>query len=153
MELKERIAALLKYSQKNISEFSRFVGFRTPQAVRELIKGNTKSLSEIAYSKIISAFPEINQDWLLTGEGEMLRSNGADIENYTASGSQAVAARNVETINQTQTGDAALIEQMKQRIATLENQLRDKETIIDLLKKISSTAQPNHAADDSDPTH
>ncbi|MBD5210999.1 MAG: helix-turn-helix transcriptional regulator [Bacteroidales bacterium] len=72
MELKERIEALLEYSQKNISEFSRYVGFKTPQAVRELLKGNTKSLSEIAQNKISSAFPELNMDWLLNGRGDML---------------------------------------------------------------------------------
>lgn len=75
MELKERIRELLEYSGKNISDFSRFVGFKTPQAVRELIKGNTKTLSEIARNKILSSFPEVNIDWLLTGEGEMLRSD------------------------------------------------------------------------------
>lgn len=72
MELSDRIAALLEYSQKNISEFSRYVGFKTPQAVRELLKGNTKSLSEIAQNKISSAFPELNMDWLLNGRGDML---------------------------------------------------------------------------------
>lgn len=71
MELKDRIDALLKYSNKNISEFSRFVGFKTPQAVRELLKGNTKTLSEVAQNKIIAAYPCLNESWLLTGEGEM----------------------------------------------------------------------------------
>lgn len=75
MELKDRIDALLKYSNKNISEFSRFVGFKTPQAVRELLKGNTKTLSEVAQNKIIAAYPCLNESWLLTGEGEMLRDN------------------------------------------------------------------------------
>ena len=72
MELKQRIDEILKYSGKNISEFSRYAGFKTPQAIRELLKGNTKSISESAQIKILAAFPEINPDWLLTGEGEML---------------------------------------------------------------------------------
>lgn len=73
VELKERISTFIAYSGKNISELSRFVGFKTPQALRELLAGNTKTLSESALHKISTAYPEINVDWLQTGEGEMLR--------------------------------------------------------------------------------
>lgn len=72
MTLSERIEELLKYSGKNVSEFSRFVGFKTPQAVRELIKGNTKSLSDDAKSKLLIAFPNLNKEWLLNGMGQMI---------------------------------------------------------------------------------
>lgn len=75
MELKDRIKALHEYSGKNLSEFSRFVGFKTPQAVRELIAGNTKKLSQSATSLLEKAFPNLNIDWLLTGEGEMLKDD------------------------------------------------------------------------------
>lgn len=75
MELNERIEALLKYSKKNISDFSRFVGFKTPQAVRELIKGNTKSLSDDAKTKLLVAFPHLNEDWLVSGNGQMLKDS------------------------------------------------------------------------------
>ena len=73
MDLKNRITSILEYSGKNISEFSRYVGFKTPQAVRELIKGNTKTLSDSAASKILKAFPEINATWLMSDEGEMFK--------------------------------------------------------------------------------
>lgn len=78
MSLSERIQHILDYSGKNISEFSRFVGFKTPQAVRELIKGNTKSLSDAAAMHILNAFPEINETWLRNGDGEMLNANQYD---------------------------------------------------------------------------
>lgn len=74
MELKERIQKLIDYSEKNVSQFSKYVGVKTPQAIRELLAGNTKTLSENVQSKILSTFPEINKTWLLTGEGEMLKS-------------------------------------------------------------------------------
>ena len=80
MALQYRIEELIRYSGKNISEFSRFVGFKTPQAVRELLKGNTRTLSEAARLKIISAFPQVNEDWLLSGEGDMLKSAGIESE-------------------------------------------------------------------------
>ena len=75
MILQDRIKTLVEYSGLTIPKFSAYVGFKTPQAVRELIKGNTKTLSDSAIHKIIIAYPEISEDWLLTGEGEMLKPN------------------------------------------------------------------------------
>jgi len=74
MELSERIKKIVEYSGLSIPKFAEFVGFKTPQAVRELIKGNTKTLSFQAQEKIISSYPEINVEWLTTGKGEMLSS-------------------------------------------------------------------------------
>lgn len=73
MTLSERIEAIRAYSGLDISKFARHVGFKTPQAVRELLKGNTKSLSDMAFYKITTAFPNISEDWLLSGEGKMLK--------------------------------------------------------------------------------
>lgn len=73
MILQERIQKLVDYSTLSIPKFAKKVGFKTPQAVRELISGNTKSLSEAAQHKIILAFPEINEEWLTKGEGEMIK--------------------------------------------------------------------------------
>lgn len=81
MELKDRIASFVTYSGKKLSELSRYAGFKTPQALRELMAGNTKTLSDAALQKITTAYPEINPDWLCTGEGEMLKP---EIENSEA---------------------------------------------------------------------
>lgn len=75
MELSKRIEKIVEYSGLSIPKFAEFVGFKTPQAVRELIKGNTKTLSFQAQEKIISSYPEINVVWLTTGEGDMLSSS------------------------------------------------------------------------------
>lgn len=80
MELCERIEALVGYSSLTIPKFAEKVGFKTPQGVRELIKGNTKTLSDAAQMKILDAFPEINGDWLLNGEGEMLKSEAESLD-------------------------------------------------------------------------
>jgi len=74
MELSKRIEKIVEYSGLSIPKFAEFVGFKTPQAVRELIKGNTKTLSFQAQEKIISSYPEINVEWLTKGKGEMLSS-------------------------------------------------------------------------------
>lgn len=76
MDLKDRIKAVKEYSgKKNLSEFSRSVGFKTPQAVRELISGNTKTLSDSAATLLLRAFPELNEKWLKDGIGDMFNPN------------------------------------------------------------------------------
>lgn len=80
MELSERIQTLLDYSRLSIPKFSVFVGFKTPQTVRELLKGNTKSISDSVKYKISAAYPELNMDWLVNGDGEMLtKKDGTNI--------------------------------------------------------------------------
>lgn len=72
MSLAERIKELLEYTGKNPSQFSKEVGFKTPQTIREILKGNTKNLSEIVRYKIERVYPEINMHWLIAGVGSML---------------------------------------------------------------------------------
>lgn len=72
MILSERIKEVVKYSGLSIPKFANFVGFTTPQTVRELINGRTKSLSFAVASKITSAYPEINGAWLKDGKGDMI---------------------------------------------------------------------------------
>ena len=73
MELNKRIEKLIEYSGLSIPKFAERVGFKTPQGVRELLKGNTMSLSRQAQDNILRSFPEINPSWLLTGIGGMLK--------------------------------------------------------------------------------
>lgn len=86
MELSKRIEKLVEYSGLSIPKFAERVGFKTPQGIRELLKGNTRTLSEQAQYKILHSFPEINPSWLLTGIGEMLLTESPPIEPPPESG-------------------------------------------------------------------
>lgn len=66
---------ILKYSNLNAKAFSEKIGLDRPQAVYDIQKGKTKSISHAMMIKITSVFPELNKSWLLTGEGSMLKSN------------------------------------------------------------------------------
>ena len=100
MELSERIAKIVELSGMSIPQFSTYVGFKTPQTVRELLKGNTKTLSYQAKEKIADAFPNININWLATGEGEMLKNSNNTISegdnNITVGGDASNITNNSE---------------------------------------------------------
>lgn len=72
--MEEVINKLLSYSGLNAKAFSEKIGLERPQAIYDLLKGKTKSISPAMKNKILSVFTEINPSWLLTGEGEMLRT-------------------------------------------------------------------------------
>lgn len=82
MELKDRVKEIVKYSKKSIPQFATFIGVKTPQAIRELMSGRTKTLSESMQDKILQSFPEINKTWLLAGEGKMINEATERVE-YT----------------------------------------------------------------------
>lgn len=82
--LKILIAELRKrkkvYSQ---AEFAEIVGISRTQ-FSEIVTGKRK-LSDKAIHKIIAAIPDINEDWLRFGDGEMLKSHSANAENHSIS--------------------------------------------------------------------
>ena len=82
--LKTLIAELKKrkkvYSQ---AEFAEIVGISRTQ-FSEIVTGKRK-LSDKAIHKITLAIPDINADWLRTGEGEMLKTHLANAEKHSIS--------------------------------------------------------------------
>lgn len=69
---KERIEKIADYYNLSVKALSEKIGLDRPQALYDILKGKTKSVSYNMAERINSVFPEINRIWLLTGEGEML---------------------------------------------------------------------------------
>jgi hypothetical protein len=70
--------------------------------------------------QIISVFPEIDAEWLLTGRGSMLKHNGEHIEH------------------------GEKLEDLQERITELKDSLKDKDRIIKLLEaEIASLTRPD----------
>lgn len=78
MKPDEKLNKILEYLGLNASEFASKIGAKTNQAIYDILKGRTKTLSSSMIDKISSCYPEINRIWLLTGEGEMLNYNKKD---------------------------------------------------------------------------
>lgn len=67
MEMKERIQKIIEIKCKSVLAFEKQIGLSNGY-IR-----NTKSISADVCSRILAAFPDISPDWLLNGNGEMLR--------------------------------------------------------------------------------
>lgn len=87
MEKKDRLLRLIEhYSDGNKSEFARMIGV-SPQAINTWISRNTFDI-DIIYAKCISISPE----WLLTGNGPMLKTssdNKTNVEQQQVSTNKA----------------------------------------------------------------
>lgn len=68
MNASEIIDKILKDNNLNAKSFSERLGLERPQAIYDIQKGKTKSISTQMADKITSVFPEISKAWLLTGE-------------------------------------------------------------------------------------
>ena len=75
MDASQIINELMEYSKLSPSEFAIKIGTKTTQAIYDLQKGRTKTISSAMADKIVSCYPEVNKVWLLTGEGKMLKND------------------------------------------------------------------------------
>ena len=85
--LSERIKALLDYSGLSIIDFSRHLGLNSPNAIREIIKGRTKTLSDAVGIRITFTYPNINHEWLHKGVGDMFKPQQGRHVNDVSNGS------------------------------------------------------------------
>ena len=70
----ERIRQVLEYLNLNASTLSRELGLKTPQIFYD-IKAKKCGISKDLANKIQEKFYDIDKTWLLTGEGEMLKTS------------------------------------------------------------------------------
>lgn len=69
METKDRISEFIKYKKITIAEFERNVGL-----ANGYVKKFKGSIGSDKLNNIASYYPELNIDWLITGNGEMLKT-------------------------------------------------------------------------------
>ncbi len=78
MSLNERISKVIEYSNLTPSEFADEIDVQR-SSISHITSGRNKPSLEFII-KIKSRFPELLWDWLITGEGEMLKSELPETE-------------------------------------------------------------------------
>ena len=69
-----RIEAVLRYTSLSANALAEKIGLKTPQTFYDIKKGRHGISKDLA-NKIHSKYLNISLEWLLTGEGEMLRTD------------------------------------------------------------------------------
>lgn len=114
--LKERILQYIDY--KNISKYE----FYKITGMSNGILSQSNGFSEENTLKLLSYFPEINPEWLLTGKGSMLREQPQKDPINLVSEPQASYSTNTS-------------QSLERELDLLKTQLKDKERIISMLEK------------------
>ena len=92
MLLSERLSQLVAHYGINLTEFSKKLGLNNSVTISKIINQNRKPSSK-TIGRIIKAYPEINYDWLINGNGEMLKTtqtNYSDPDDLTATAKQVI---------------------------------------------------------------
>ena len=138
MELNQRIKTILEYSKMNLSRLSREMGFKTPQALREILSGRTKTLSDNARDKILAYYPMINNEWLCFGTGEMFKEPNAK-DNFQVGENIAIGSNshvNDTTSKNLEMALQAIATQQKLTERAQEMQMKSQEQIDRLIQII-----------------
>lgn len=78
MTIKDRINSYIKETGISVRQFEKTAGLSNG-AVSKMGNSTRRSILD----RILTAYPEISQTWLLTGEGDMLRAEAAPQISYT----------------------------------------------------------------------
>lgn len=70
----DRLDKVIQYLGLNVNSFAKEIGLSRAERLYQIKKGNY-AISKNLASIIVGRFPDINEAWLLTGEGEMLTSS------------------------------------------------------------------------------
>ena len=75
MEVKERLLLFVKYKKISVKRFEELCGVSNGyvSAIRKSIGGEK-------LNNVLKAFPELNREWLLYGEGEMLKEENLSMQ-------------------------------------------------------------------------
>lgn len=81
MEINERITKVIEFSKLTASEFADEIEVQR-SSISHIVSGRNKPSLEFV-TKVKYAFPELQWDWLITGEGSMLKEK-EDVTNVTS---------------------------------------------------------------------
>ena len=132
--IKERILKYLDF--KGVSKYK----FYQETGITNGILSQSNGISEENLLKFLSQYKDISADWLLTGEGEMLRGGNVQV---SGSGNAVVgnSHNSTATVNATPTDTSdlrAMVEEQRTIIEGLQGQLQEKDRQIAQLLAIIS---------------
>ena len=129
--VKERLIAFINYKGLKMKDFERMCGLSSGY-----VTSMRKSLGVEKLNNVLIAFPELSREWLLYGEGEMLK---AHINQHANGDNNTQVAGYGNSVNFSSALDKALDEIAEQRKLLAEQIQINKEQnekIIDLINKI-----------------
>lgn len=89
----QRIEAVIQWAHMSTNYFARYIGLARGENLYQIKRGNNGISRDVA-RRIVEKFPQIDQLWLLTGDGQMFadkQSGGKQIPFYNTDVEQGIA--------------------------------------------------------------
>lgn len=138
--VKERIRAFINYKKISARAFETRCGFSNGY-LRQLKNSPTVDKMEM----ILSAFPEINREWLTVGNGEMLKDNvkqishGDNSPNISGNGNNVNAASTIDKALNEIAEQRKLVAKAQDQVSVAMEQVSKSQQQIDRLLSILET--------------
>lgn len=117
MDILQRLKDTLQYSGLSVRAFSIKCGISQPTLDKQ-IKG-LRAVSIETIMSVLYAFPELSSEWLMRGNGPMLKSEDNNIENERVN----KLVDTITTLQDTINAKNDTIATLSKRITQLENQI------------------------------
>jgi len=127
--VKQRLIEFIKFKNLTVHKFETFCGF-----ANGFVRNMAISMRPDKAARISSKFPELNKDWLLYGEGEMIKTSQNEQSVGDISGSYVVGVNlngtNIRVNADRMDSFHSLVETVKDMQRTLEALRKDMEILI-----------------------
>lgn len=104
----ERLLQIVEYYKLSVREFERVIGV-SEGVINKTIARNTGLKAE-TIQKIVEKFPQISLNWILLGEGEMLKSEDKPVAKQTDNPNEGIPLIPVEAMAGALTCDNTILE-------------------------------------------
>lgn len=134
MKANERLSKVVGHTGESRASLARRADL-IPQRLTDIINEKTKDISFDVADKLANAVPNLNREWLLTGEGDMLTSRDTTV---TGSGNAVnTVTGNGNKVSANVAGDFAdLASKFSEALKTSQEQLSSSQCQIDRLIKV-----------------
>ena len=126
--IKERLKSFIMFKNISVREFERQIG-----VAYGFLANMLNSTSPEKLMRISKQFPELNIEWLMTGEGEMLRPN--QVQNINGDHNTTTMNGNIQQTTESNRTDR-LIESNLELIRQHGELIRQQGELIEMLKKV-----------------
>lgn len=130
MSIKERIVSFAKMRELSIAEIERLC---------KLSRGsfkNGKTMNSEAVANLLVSYPDLSAEWLMRGEGEMIKlPQATNVNNFDLSNHHNTNASGVNSSVQTNDSNKELIELLKQQNDSQAAQIATLTKLVETLAK------------------
>lgn len=128
-EINDRILYIIENkANRNKKQFAEMINV-APQVIQNIVSGRRNKPSFDILNAIISTFDDINSEWLITGNGEMLKNIDTITQTTTGNNNISIGKGNIKGSNSINSNNDA-IKQLEKELQDCKNQLEDYKKMI-----------------------